>query len=69
MTAMAVLLASATALLAFAVALLMVYEAWALKTGRQPITGFVRNGLRGHPHLAYLVALLAGALLGHFFWH
>jgi hypothetical protein len=69
MQTMGVLLSVAVALLGLAICLMMAYEAWALKTGRQPITGFVRNGLRGRPHLAYLAALAVGALAGHFFWH
>ncbi len=57
------------ALIAIAVAVvvaLLLYEAWALFSGRKPITLYVRDGIARFPHWAALVAFLAGLLGGHF---
>ncbi len=57
------------ALIAIAVAVvvaLLLYEAWALLSGRKPITLYVRDGIARFPHWAALVAFLAGLLGGHF---
>jgi len=56
-------------LVAIALAVLVAFallEAWLLFNGRKPITGYVREGIRAHPHWSALIVLVIGLLLGHF---
>ncbi len=48
--------------------LLMVFETWALFTGHEPITDFVRPAVHAYPGWAFVIAIAIGILLGHFLW-
>ncbi len=48
--------------------LLMVFETWALFTGHEPITDFVRPAVHAYPGWAFAIAVAVGILLGHFLW-
>jgi hypothetical protein len=56
------------ALLATVGVALLLYEAWTLLTQRAPITWFVKLGIADHPRFSFVIAMLIGVLLGHFFW-
>lgn len=45
---------------------LAVYETYAIGTGKQPITDYVKNEIRKQPMWADMVLLAAGILIGHF---
>lgn len=45
---------------------LAIYETYALGTGKQPITDYVKNEIRRQPMWADMVLLSAGILIGHF---
>ena len=48
--------------------LLLVFETWALFTGNKPITDYVRPAVHAYPGAAFVIAIVIGMLLGHFFW-
>jgi hypothetical protein len=48
--------------------LLLAYETWALFTGHEPITDYVRPAVQAYPGYAFVVAVVIGILLGHFLW-
>jgi len=48
--------------------LLLVFETWALLTGHEPITDFVRPAVHAYPGWAFVIAVAIGILLGHFLW-
>lgn len=56
------------ALGAFAASLagLAAYESYAIASGKQPITDYVKNEIRKQPMWADVVLLTAGILIGHF---
>jgi hypothetical protein len=45
---------------------LAAYESYAIYTGKQPITDYIKNDIRKQPMVADLVLLAAGILIGHF---
>lgn len=45
---------------------LAAYESFAIATGTEPITDYVKNEIRRQPLWADLVLLAAGLLIGHF---
>ena len=51
-----------------AITLLLAYESWALLTGHDPITNFIRPAVHSYPGIAFVVAVVVGILLGHFLW-
>ena len=51
-----------------AVLLLLIYETWALFTGNVPITNAVRGAIHEFPGWAFVIAIVTGMVLGHFFW-
>lgn len=51
-----------------AAAVLLVYEFFALVTGRKLVTTMVREAYAFYPPLGFIVGLLSGLLLAHFFW-
>ncbi len=48
--------------------LLMLNETIALGKGEAPLTNLIRSLVRAYPRVSYVVAVLIGVLLGHFFW-
>jgi hypothetical protein len=52
-------------LLIFLVTFLL-YEGWALATGRMPLTGFVRLYTKQYPILIFILGLLTGLAALHF---
>ena len=59
------LIATVGALIAF---LLMLQEALALRSGRDPLNNGVRSVVRRFPRSVYALAVLIGMLLGHLVW-
>lgn len=59
------LIATVGALVAF---LLMLQEAIALRSGRDPMTNGVRTFVRRFPRATYALAVVIGMLLGHLTW-
>ena len=59
------LIATIGALIAF---LLMLQEAIALRSGRDPMTNGVRAFVRRFPRITYALAVVIGMLLGHLVW-
>lgn len=59
------LIATVGALIAF---LLMLEEALALRSGRDPLNNGVRSVVRRFPRSVYALAVLIGMLLGHLVW-
>lgn len=55
-------------LLVGVVFLMMLSETIALGKGEDPITNLLRSVIRAYPRLSYVVAVVIGMLLGHFFW-
>ena len=51
-----------------AITLLLSYESWALLTGHEPITDFIRPAVHSYPGIAFVIAVVIGILLGHFLW-
>ena len=51
-----------------AIFLLMVFETWALFTDNKPISDYFRDAVRAFPGWAFVIAILAGIILGHFLW-
>lgn len=45
---------------------LAAYETYAIGTGKQPVTDYVKNEIRRQPMWADMVLLGAGILIGHF---
>lgn len=45
---------------------LAAYESYAIGSGKQPITDYIKNDIREQPMVADLVLLAAGILIGHF---
>jgi hypothetical protein len=52
----------------FVVFLLLAYESWALLTGNTPISEYVKPAVRAYPGYAFVGAVVAGTLVGHFLW-
>ena len=50
------------------ITLLLAFETWALFTGNEPITDYVRPLVRAYPGYAFVIAVVIGILLGHFLW-
>jgi len=48
--------------------LLLVFETWALYTGNEPITDYIRPAVHAYPGFAFAIAVVIGILLGHFLW-
>ena len=59
------LLATLAAVVVFS---LMLSETISLARGRDPFTNRVRSGVRRFPRFTYMVAVVIGLVLGHFFW-
>jgi VIT1/CCC1 family predicted Fe2+/Mn2+ transporter len=59
------LIATAGSLVAF---LLMLEEAIALRSGRDPMSNGVRALVRRFPRVTYALAVVIGMLLGHLLW-
>ena len=59
------LISTIGALIAF---LLMLQEAIALRSGRDPMTNGVRSFVRRFPRITYALAVVIGMLLGHLVW-
>jgi hypothetical protein len=51
-----------------AITLLLAFESWALLTGHEPITDYVRPAVHNYPGTAFVIAVVVGILLGHFLW-
>lgn len=51
-----------------AVTILLVYEFFALFTGKPLVTTIIRDAYRAAPGPFMVVAFLMGVLFGHFFW-
>ena len=47
---------------------LLIYEFFALLTGRPLVTTIIRGSVLAYPPLDFLIGLIVGLLLGHFFW-
>lgn len=50
------------------ITLLLGYESWALLTGNRPITEYIRPAVHTYPGYAFVIAVVIGMMLGHFFW-
>ncbi len=50
------------------ITLLLAFESWALLTGHEPITDYVRPAVHNYPGAAFVIAVVVGILLGHFLW-
>jgi hypothetical protein len=50
------------------ITLLLAFESWALLTGHEPITDYVRPAVHNYPGAAFVIAVVIGILLGHFLW-
>jgi hypothetical protein len=50
------------------ITLLLGYESWAILTNHTPITDFIRPAVHTYPGVAFVIAVVFGILLGHFFW-
>jgi hypothetical protein len=48
---------------------LLAYEWWAVANHRPTITQTIRSAYEFYPPTGFLVGLVAGALLAHFFWY
>lgn len=48
--------------------LLLAFETWALFTDNKTITDYFREAVRDVPGLAFVIAILAGIVVGHFLW-
>ena len=48
--------------------LLLAFETWALYTGNEPITDYIRPAVHSYPGYAFAIAVVIGILLGHFLW-
>lgn len=46
----------------------MLNETIALGKGQDPLTNLIRSLVRAYPRFSYVVAVVVGMLLGHFFW-
>lgn len=51
-----------------AAAVLLVYEGFALLTGRKTVSEIVWAANKAYPPLGFLVGLPLGVILGHLFW-
>lgn len=51
-----------------AITLLLGFESWALLTGHEPITDYVRPAVHNYPGFAFVIAVVVGILVGHFLW-
>ncbi len=47
---------------------IMLNETIALGKGQDPLTNLIRSLVRAYPRFSYVVAVVVGMLLGHFFW-
>jgi hypothetical protein len=52
-----------------AVAFLLVYEAWALRTGRRTLSRMVWNATVAWPLVPFVAGVVCGGLAVHFWWH
>ena len=50
------------------ITLALAFESWALLTGHEPITDYVRPAVHSYPGVAFFIAVVIGLLLGHFLW-
>lgn len=50
------------------ITVLLGYESWALLTGHNPITEYIRPAVHSYPGFAFVIAVVIGILLGHFLW-
>ncbi len=50
------------------ITLLLAFESWALLTNHTPITEYIRPAVHAYPGIAFVIAVVIGILLGHFFW-
>jgi len=50
------------------ITLLLAYETWALLTNHTPISDYIRSAVHAYPGYAFVIAVVVGILLGHFFW-
>lgn len=50
------------------ITLLLAFESWALLTGNKPISDYIRPAVHSYPGVAFVIAVVIGMLLGHFFW-
>ena len=48
--------------------LLLAFETWALFTDNKTITDYFREAVHDVPGLAFVIAILAGIVVGHFLW-
>jgi len=51
-----------------AIFLLLAFETWALFSGNEPITEYVRGAVHAFPGWAFAIAIVIGIALGHFLW-
>lgn len=51
-----------------AIFLLLAFETWALLTDNKTITDYFREAVHDVPALAFVIAILAGIVVGHFLW-
>jgi len=51
-----------------AIFLLLAFESWALFTGHTPISDYIKPAVHAYPGAAFVIAVVAGILLGHFLW-
>ena len=51
-----------------AIFLMLAYETWALFTGNETISDFVRPAVRAFPGWAFAAAIVVGITVGHFLW-
>lgn len=47
---------------------LMLQESIALRMGWDPITNYVRAGVRRFPRVTYVLTVVIGMILGHLLW-
>jgi hypothetical protein len=47
---------------------IMLSETISLGRGQDPLSNLLRSVMRAYPRFSYVVAVVIGMLLGHFFW-
>lgn len=50
------------------IAALLLFDAWFIRRNSQPVGRWVEAWARRFPVLAFLLALVLGLLIGHFYW-
>ena len=50
------------------ITVLLAFESWALLTDHTPITDYIRPAVHTYPGFAFVIAVVIGALIGHFLW-